>query len=164
MNVTKKPEIDPKKLVSNPFIKNFKLPVRTFNKEDTLVKVVEGVNYVDGKVSKTITVDDKAHTKVFFEPEFRDILLGCNENALKLFLFITYQLANAEDYIWINHTMFMKKAYIRRKDDYLAARDELLRYGIIACTQIEGVFWINPFMIFHGNRITKYPNNITERN
>jgi hypothetical protein len=68
MNVTKKPEIDPKKLVSNPFIKNFKLPVRTFNKEDTLVKVIEGVNYVDGKVSKTITVDDKAHTKIFFEP------------------------------------------------------------------------------------------------
>jgi hypothetical protein len=162
MNITKKPEINPNLLKTNPFVVNYAIPYRVISKEKLLSENVGVHNEHTGTIKERFKIDQTPFTKVFQDVGYRDVIMRYSENALRLFVWITFNLNSGEDYIWINHTLFLKKTDIIKKKDYEEALQELIRYGLLAYSPIADVYWVNPFIIFCGNRVIKYPNNLKE--
>lgn len=162
MNIKKKPDIDKLQIGINPFIINELIKVRSFKKRKDMELSSDDKNQtLNASIEEKILIEYKTSTKIYHDTDYRNIILRLNGNALKLFLFISYQLEVNEDYLWINNSLFMKSTTLSKKD-YLKAVDDLIRYGIITYTKYSEVYFINPLIFFSGDRLKKYPNNLKE--
>jgi len=83
--------------------------------------------------------------------------------ATKLYLYIALSLGEQMDYVKLTLTEVQKELNIGSKNTLYKAIEELELYSIIAKKR-NGEFWINPFLLFNGNRIDyfqkTYPDNI----
>jgi hypothetical protein len=164
MNKKKKPEIDEKRMGMNPFITNISLKGRTFDKEEQIIiQVEEGMNIPSGTFKNKLVVEEQSCTKLWHDTDFRNIILLLSYNALRLFNYIQYTLKPNIDYIWINSRLFQDTCKINKKQEYIDAVEELIRFGVITTTIYPDTYWINPLIIFSGNRLKKYPENVIIR-
>ena len=165
MNKKKKPDFDIEKMGKNPFITNITLTGRCFDKEEQIViQVDEGINIPSGSFKTKLVVEEQSCTKIWHDTTFRDILLGLKSIvSYKLFIHITHTIKPNEDFVWINSRLFQDKAGVVKKSDYINAVEELVRYGMITTTIYPDTYWINPLVIFSGNRLRKYPEHIKLR-
>lgn len=163
-NVKKKPDIDLEKMGNNPFMLNIQIKAKEFDKDEYLiVENSDGVNIPRGIVKNKVLFEDSSSTKIYHDKDFRKIILNLSYNALRLCKFIEYQLKPSEDFIWINNTMFMKETNIRKLSIYQESLEELIRYGVLSPTIYDSVYWTNSLIMFSGNRLRKYPENIKLR-
>lgn len=160
MNIKKKPDIDKIAIGTNPFMVNSMIKVRTFTKSKNL-NMQSPDKILTANLDEKIVVEYKTNTKIFHDTDYRNILLRINGNALKLFLFISYQIETNEDYIWLNSSLFSKSTGLSKKDMMKAVND-LIKHGIITTTIYKDTYFINPLIMFSGDRLKKYPNNLTE--
>ena len=163
MNTKKKPTIDPDKIGANPFMfnKQNKIKVKTYRQgQKIIVESVDGMLIPSGTTSSVYALEQQPFTKVFHDPDFREMLMLLSPNALKLIIFIMYKLERNQDYVWVNSRLFQAEAMIKHKADYITAAEELNRYQIITPTMYTDTYWINPFLLFFGNRIKKYPDHL----
>lgn len=164
MNIKKKPDINEDKMGKNPFIANIFIKGRIYEKEESIIiRTEEGFNLPTGSFKNTIVVEEQSCTKLWHDVDFRNIILTMSPEATKLFIYIQYTLKPNEDYIWINSRLFQDCCKITKKQIYLNAVEELVRYGVITTTIYPDTYWINPLIIFSGNRLKKYPENIKYR-
>lgn len=161
MNVKKKPDVDKSQLGINPFIINELIKVRSFNSKKDM-EIANNNESINVSLNQKILVEYKTATKLFHDVDYRNIILRLNGNALKLFIFISYQLDVNEDYLWINRSLFMKTTTLSKKD-LNKAIDDLIRYGLITYTKYTDVYFINPLIFFSGDRLKKYPDNLTDK-
>ncbi len=98
--------------------------------------------------------------KIYSTPSNRKVITLLSANAIKLFLWIAYELEYGKDAVWINKHRYMKEAQISSINTYKKAIGELERYELIRLSKEKSVYWINPRYLFKGSRITKYPNKI----
>jgi hypothetical protein len=164
MNKKKKPDINELKMGKNPFMTNIEIKCRVFDKDEhVIIKSEESINIPVGSFKNQMVVEEQSYTKLWHDVDFRNIVLKLSTNAIKLFVFIQYQLSPNKDYIWINNRLFQDSADIRMKSQYEEGVEELVRYGIITTTIYKDVYWINPLILFSGNRLKKYPDNLKMR-
>ena len=99
-------------------------------------------------------------TKIYHVAGITDIVCSLSDKALRLYTYIIHKLSYNDDQIKIPPKIYMDKNRIKDKRTYTNAVDELIRYNFIAYTGIKGTYWINPNLIFSGNRIGMYPENV----
>lgn len=162
MNTKKRPDIDVKLMGKNPFMTNIQIKARSFEKSETLVKHEDGVNHPIGNVRNPVLVEEQVYTKIYHDVDYRDIILGLSEKTTKLYVYITYRIQPNEDYVWLNNVHFQDLMKYKKKQ-YLQCVYELVRYGIITPTIYPDTFFINPMIFFCGNRLKKYPENLSVR-
>lgn len=165
--MSKRPEIDEKKLGINPFIASLTGTMRVFKaKENLLLEYADDMNIIVGTHQKVSVVEDAVFTKVYQETFWRDIILDLSPNATKLWVYLCYTLVPNKDYIWINKTFLTAKLGLKNHRQLQEILDsELIRYALLSSsTGLKDVYWINPCIIFCGNRLKKYPGNFKQRN
>jgi hypothetical protein len=163
MNVKRKPDIIPENMGKNPFIVNEMIKARSFQKDKHFImQTNDGVNYVSGDLKESMLVEEQSCTKLYHDTDYRNIILKLDSKALRLFMFIMYQINPNEDYIWINNTLYQNQSS-STKSEYLEGLNYLIRYSIITTTIYPEVYFINPMIFFSGNRLKKYPDNIKVR-
>lgn len=154
----KNPLTEPKKKLGiNPFIANLQIPINKLQL-DSFREITEDGESI--KLYDTVTLEKTKFTKMYCSSERRILLMNCSLRSKELILWIMFEIKSSEDYIWINKERYMRESNISSINTYKDALLELIRYGIIALSGVQNVYWINPDMFFKGDRISKYPNNI----
>jgi len=162
-----KPNIDPNKLTTNPFSLNPHFIVKARGVEITHEVIskddlLSGVTLKEpSKIRSAYLTEREQFSKVYTTACHRKRVLALPPKALSLFLFITYELEIGVDWLWINRDRYMKESNTSL-NTYKSALESLLRYGIITPTMYKDTYWINPMLIYAGNRLKKYPNTVIE--
>lgn len=159
MNKEVKPDIDDSKLGINPLTIN-----------DLEIKVVDKT-FKSFKFDSETIIHDSAlieydtSTKVYNKANNRLFVAKLTAGSKSLLLWLIFEMDNNKDYIWINKTRYMEENDISSINTYKKAITELTRYCVIyPMLGKRNVYWINPRLMFNGNRVTKYPNNIIKVN
>jgi hypothetical protein len=152
----------------NPFLYNNKLD---------LVKVVENQYLgksnsfdLDGHVTDhakittivaTRFVERDRKVSLYKVENVKGLIAALTPMATKLYLYITLSLGEQMDYVKLTLTEVQKELNIGSKNTLYKAIEELESYSIIAKKR-NGEFWINPFLLFNGNRIDYFQKNYPE--
>ena len=155
-----KPEINKNNLGVNPLTVN-----------DLEIKVVEKVytgsfKHKDGDIiHNTGLIEYDSCTKVYNKASNRLFASKLTAGSKSLLLWLIFEMDYNEDYIWINKTRYMEENDISSINTYKKAITELTRYCVIyPMLGKRNVYWINPRLMFNGNRITKYPDSVIKIN
>lgn len=105
-------------------------------------------------------MEDEDIVKIYVSADNRKVVTMLSGNALRLFMWIGYELEYGNDMVWINRKRFMAEADICSLNTYKKGLGELTRYGLIVLSTTPEVYWINPRYLFKGSRIKKYANKI----
>ena len=115
----------------------------------------------DGVMLNSVHVYDRqAKTNLYQSKDISDILLLLSPTALRLFILIAQRLPHNQDYIQINKEYYYKRLGLKSSITWRAAIKELMRYQIILATHYNTVYWVNPAIIFNGDRAKFYPECI----
>lgn len=155
-------KLEKKFLGKNPFIKGLninvnKIPIKNVYKS-TGEKASDGSIIQEQVYSKA---DAMPFTKYYISSELRKIRSLITPRGKELLLWIMDELEAGKDYVEVNRKRYMKELHIKSLNTYKTAVSDLVRYGIIALTLKQDVFWINPEFMFRGSRVRKYRDNIT---
>lgn len=140
-------------LGSNPFMNGLKIHVSS---------VSSGSYYsVDGMMlPRDVLIEKKPFSKVYLTADDRKLVMMLTDSALRLFLWVIYELKAGEDHVCINRERYMKESDIQSINTFKKAISELERYFFISASLVKGVYFINPSFIFRGNRIKKFNLNL----
>ena len=152
MSKKRRPIIDENKLKNNPF--RLDLIIRVNN-------VPRKAYDANGKQIDTIApLEAQGYTKLFHSADTRNMIINMAPVAIKLFLWIVYNIQRNKDWIWLNSDWFNKKANFSSANSYKKAKDELIDNGIIMPTSIKEVYYVNMRILFFGQRTAKYEDCI----
>ena len=158
------------KQATNPFLYGNKLD---------LVKVIENQYLgksnsfdLDGHVTDhakittivaTRFIERDRKVSLYKTENIKGLIAALSPIATKVYLYITLSLGEQMDYVKLTLTDVQKELNIGSKNTLYKAIEELETYSIIAKKR-NGEFWINPFLLFNGNRIDyfqkQYPDNV----
>lgn len=154
----------------NPFIVSLQIKVRKVASKKSMVDVndIPDNDRISNSPGITRQVDIKIvetepKTGMYKDAEYRKIMMLLSGMSLKLLIYIGQTLQWGQDKIAIKGVKlknFMKECNISSRATVYNAINELVRYGFLAKSADSGMYWINPMIIFYGNRINKYPDNV----
>jgi len=153
----KREVVDESKIGVNPFVSNdFQVLVGK--------KLNQGKYERDGDgdlVESYYDMERDTKTSIYNKSANRLMTMGLSASAMRLFVWITYELDINKDYLWINHVRYMDESGTTLLATYKKAIDELCRYCYIyPMMNHKDVFWINPAIYFNGSRIKKYSDYV----
>ena len=143
---------------ANPFVNEgftFRVRVLTDKKE----YVNAGTLLSPIMVHPEIVLEGEAHTKLFRSAAWCKIKMNMTPCAYKLCTWIEMKIERNEDYIAINKALFLTQTELSDKS-YNRAIKELRHVSFISPSTIPGTYFINPGIMFFGNRVAKYPSHI----
>lgn len=112
----------------------------------------------DGVMLNSVHIYDKqTKANLYQSKDIADILLLLGPTALRLFILIAQRLPHNQDYIQINKEYYYKRLGLKSNITWRAAIKELMRYQIILATHYDTVYWVNPSIVFNGDRAKFYP-------
>jgi hypothetical protein len=141
-------------LGSNPFLNNLEIVVNKL--------MVKGQYRRDGDVlvGNEVDFDKQQSTRIFISPVNRKIAMGLNYSELRLFVWLSYEVNQNKDYLWINVKRFLEESEMSI-NSYKSAFDKLCRYCYIyPIVGLKDVVWVNPAIFFNGNRVKCFPSNV----
>lgn len=103
-------------------------------------------------------IDLDSSCKVFQNDMVRELVVQLDGSALRLMLFIVYKITRNTDRIRINYHRYTKYASISTKT-YYTALNKLIERGVLGKHK-PNVYWVNPLVIFNGDRLKKYPAKV----
>ena len=159
--MSKKLEVyDESKLVNNPFTYSLVIPTTKVvsDRFKYLPPEIEGEEGVF--VKDTFQIEKTQSVRMYYCPGCKAMVYNLSDKAQRLFLYILYNLERKKDYVQINRENYMNKNNVKSNTTYLAAVEELIRYGFIGNTMYKTVFWTNPFLFSSSDRLSMYPNHI----
>lgn len=148
------------KMKKNPFLLDYSLKVMEVRKITDLntVKRSEGIITditATGTINNNFLVDITPNVKFYRVKAHLKELLECTGTALKLLIWIMFNVEKDKDYIVIDIADFKKYSGCSHTS-YCTAIDNLTAMGVIMNNSGSNVFWINPAIFFYGNIIEKY--------
>lgn len=149
-----KPEVREEDLGKNPYLKSLVVPVNKVSGEDRFRQ--DGTEWYKSDYE----YDAAASCKVFVDSQRRKDMAKLAPRSKDLLLWIIYEVKKGKDWLWINRERYMEESGITSLNTYRSAATELIKTGYISKTVVLGVYWINPDLIFSGNRIKAFPENI----
>jgi hypothetical protein len=148
-----KPKFDPKKLGVNPFSFSLEITVKE-------LEIPRAYQLRDGLELPVINeLEATPFAKMFVSPERRIIVSNLCPASKELLVWLMYELEAGSDFIWINRERYLVENNTSI-NTYKKAVEEVIRYGLLAQTVIQGVYWFNPDFFFRGDRLRKYPKNL----
>lgn len=101
---------------------------------------------------RQIEVDEEQFTK-FYLSNFK-VFYGLSEKAMRIFGYIQTRLIPNKDEFTLFMDDCLKQTGYKTKRSAYAALAELIKAEIIARGKVDTLFFINPMVVFNGNRIT----------
>jgi len=141
-------------VVHNSFLDDLKIPTRwCLNSLKAEVKS-------DGSLTCTsYEVDIARYVKVYYP--FIEVLLGSTSSQRVIICYIMNRLS-------VRHIEYMDLRYTAlglSKSTFHKALSELIDCDLLRKRDARaGTYWINPSMLFHGNRVSKYSSNTVPEN
>lgn len=94
---------------------------------------------------------DRAKSTHFYRSGNKSSFHRLSSAGMKLLMWISIKLQWNQDRLDLDRQGFLDWTAAKSMQTFYNARDELITFGYI--TQFKGAeYWINPFMLFHGNR------------
>lgn len=161
------------KVLLNPFVVNGRFSVRCYRAGSQAYMVDKEEIKKGGIVDSPVTTIDRFKyfdgavcTKVF-HGQHEDTIIGLKNNAKNLFLWIVMNLESKQEYIKLDATKVCNElsAMVGKygKTSYFSAITELKGAAIIAHRE-KGTYWINPSILFNGNRLNFYQHYVDGKN
>ena len=151
----KVPPIDENRLKSNPFTESLKVYVN--ERIDTVATVKDE----DGKEAPMVCpMEWTKSTKVFHNKDAGDEALSLSSGALRMYVYIIHKMESAQDWLRIMPENYAIKSDRGSINSYKRAVNELIDKKYICLSPFKYTYYINPYRIFCGSRIQKYPNNL----
>lgn len=130
------------------------------NTETTLGDVQ--INNAYTTLRDNVLVDKDTRVSVYKPTDLRSLFCSFNGITLKLYMYIALSLQKDCDEVKIDFSKFMELSNLRSKTSVYNAIAELQTYSIIQ-KKHKNVYWINPFLIFNGNRVAYFQTNFPEQ-
>ena len=111
-------------------------------------------------ISHGYLVDTVPATKVFITTSARQYISGLSAQAKSLLWYIVGMLDYNKDTVFLNAKKYMEENDVRSRVTFYKVRDELVDAGFITRHKKASTYWINPFIMFHGDRLKKYKDNV----
>jgi len=142
----------------NPFVVNNPINVIQVNAKGTISKSAnDGVIYEGSIINSTYYVDKQEKVNIYRKPvaDMDNLLFNVlNSKGRDLYLYIQNHIPKNQDYLELKIKKVTSSIGISR-NSVVNAIKELKIAGIIA-SKSQSIYWINPEIIFNGNRITFY--------
>lgn len=136
----------------NPFLSELKVDV--VRREGGYERTSDG----DFRKSTFFTEKD-TRVYLYANPVNRAKVLGLNASGMRLFVWMLYTLERGMDCWWLNVKRFMKEADVSL-NTVKAGVSDLISRNIIAKTDIKDVYFIDPSVVYLGNRLTDFEDRV----
>jgi hypothetical protein len=151
---------------NNPFlpeaVENLQVKRRSQMVHPTQREAVQQVQVVDTKTGevtdvhtaflKVVQVDEERFVKLFLAE--LGALWDLPKPALRILTYVIQCLRMNEDRIIFNPKECMKYTGYKTEKSVFTGIAELIKHGIIARSTLPNIYFINPMIVFNGNRIT----------
>jgi len=156
-------QYDESKLVNNPFTYSLTIPA-TLMTSDTFKLLPPELQGEEGVfVKSTFYVEQTQSVRMYYCTGCKSMVYNLSDKAQRLYIYILYNLERKKDFVQINRDDYMTKNNVKSNTTYLAAVEELIRYGFIGNTMYKTVYWTNPFLFSSSDRLAKYPDKIEQK-
>ena len=143
---------------SNPFVnEHFKVRVRVLTDNKNLKNVGTVLSPI--LVPTETILEGEAHTKLFRDMDVCNAILQLSPAGIKLWTWIQYHIERNVCFIAINNKLFTKRSGLSYKS-YGRAIKELKECEFICNSSISGTYFIDPALIFFGNRAEVFKDHI----
>jgi hypothetical protein len=146
----KKPVINEKTLVNNPFIGY--LTIRATKNVDTARYASDDEV---GYFNKDYLMENEVPVRVYVSADRRKSLNSLSPNSSKLLGWCIQEFDVKADWFWLNKQRYMDETGVAY-NTYKKSVKELQDMRLILKTSYTDVFWINPHYFFRGNRVDFY--------
>lgn len=141
----------------NPFVNDNPIEVVELFQNETKTDEKKNTSY---SFSKVYNADQKYSTKVYRNKANEELIYSLSPPGMKLFFYIILHLNKKKDTIELLEDKISKLTGIK-SSSFRNARSEVVKKGIIKKTKGRSkMYWINPHIIFAGNRSNYYPENL----
>lgn len=140
----------------NPFLSSLEIVVNKFSPAN---------QYTFDKVSQMnlpseVDFDRQQSTRLYISSTSRLSSMRLSNSELRLFVWISYEMEQNKDYLWINVKRFLEESGMVL-NTYKSSVIGLCKKGYIyEVADIKDVYWVNPSVFFNGNRVRQFPNNV----
>ena len=140
----------------NPFLNSLEIVVNKFSPDNQYTyDKTSGVT-----VRSEIDFDRQQSTRLYISRVFRLNAMKLNYSELRLFIWISYEMEQNKDYLWINVKRFLEESGMVL-NTYKSSVIGLCKKGYIyEVADIKDVYWVNPSVFFNGNRVRQFPDNV----
>ena len=139
----------------NPFLNSIKLTV--YKSQTTILnnRNVDGINKVVSKTVEDVEWEKDPFVKIYTENKIKNVYKHLNPISCKIVIYIQLNLTKDTDVVELDVAKTMEFANIESKTTYYKYIQELIDYAVIAKYK-NNKYWINPELLFNGNRIEFY--------
>ena len=144
----------------NPFVINNPIAVigvNTSRRLDNRAKDVDGIAYEGDMISSKYYIEQQRSTSFYHHPNYKidETVYGkLKSKGRDILLYILLRIKESTDYIELN-PKYIRLATGMSRNSIFSGLKELKEAGIITVKQ-RGIYWVNPFYIFKGNRVKFY--------
>ena len=142
-------------LKHNPFV-NDDFIIRVRKREDPRKFVKDGEEWIKAEFNQEV----ETSTRVYNNSEIRQRVALLSHPAAAMLLWIQQELEPSKDYVVINRQRYVKEHQLQSETQIIQAMYDLTRYLFICPTLLADVYWVNPKIMFNGNRQLKYRKHI----
>lgn len=105
-------------------------------------------------------IEEVESCKVFRAANAHELVAELSDRAQRLLFYIIYSVKANEDYIWVNRSYYKRLNRIKSDTTIANAINELILNGYIAKSVVKDIYFINPRLIFNGNRLKALTDNV----
>jgi hypothetical protein len=120
-------------------------------------KIVGGVGSHSTKHSFNAEIETS--TRLYRTEYAQSVILKLSERGCRMLTYVMQKLAKQSDTVEIKSEDFMGLFSVLSIQTFYNSLNDLMDAGVIARYKTNR-YWINPSVIFNGNRITKYPDKV----
>lgn len=119
---------------------------------------------VYGEIPASTDLEKAKSTKVYKTAELRNRCMNLSATAQRMLWFIVYEIEGSDDWIELDPEWYKEVSMAGSRNMYKKAKDELERYGYISPTRYKNIWWVNPALVYGGNRIKKFEDKVVIKN
>jgi len=152
--------------MNNPFVVGEKIELirigRTKFISNTKSDGVQTLNHSYTTIRDNVFIDKDSRVSLYKPTDLRNLFCSFNGVTLKLYVYIALSLQKDCDYVKVDSKDFMLRSNVKSKSSFYKAIEELETYSIILKKE-KNYYWVNPFLLFNGNRVAYFQTNYPEQ-
>lgn len=154
----------------NPFAASLKIDVlKVYSKERFFVqddwKEEDGIKLpVGAKINErefqfSFYAEQIESVKITRNKGLMQLMMHLSDRSCKMLLYVIQKLPKNSDIVEIDRVEYMKESGVQSAKTMYNSITDLCDAGVIAKYK-PGKYWINPAILFGGNRVAKYPDKL----
>lgn len=156
-------QYDETKLINNPFTYSLVIPATKMLSDSFKLLPAEMEGEQGTLIRNSFLIEKTQSVRMYYCSGCKAMVYNLSDKAQRLYIYILYNLERKKDFVQINRDDYMSKNNVKSNTTYLAAIEELIRYGFIGNTIYKTVYWTNPFLFSSSDRIAMYPERVEEK-